>query len=51
MEAKCRALRAAKAEALDRLDEIISSNEPQCVNEDWDEDVKAAKELIVTDFF
>ena len=47
-EAKCRALRAARAEALDRLDEIISSSsETEHVNEDWNDDVNAAKELIV----
>lgn len=47
-EAKCRALRAARAEALDRLDEIISSSsETEPVNEDWNDDVNAAKELIV----
>ena len=47
-EAKCRALRAARTEALDRLDEIISSStEPERVNEDWNDDVNAAKELIV----
>ena len=46
-EAKCRALRAARAEALDRLDELISSNEPQHINGEWDDDVNAAKEIIV----
>jgi hypothetical protein len=47
-EAKCRALRAARTEALDRLDEIISSStETEQVNEDWNDDVNAAKELIV----
>ena len=47
-EAKCRALRAARTEALDRLDEIISSStEPESVNEEWNDDVNAAKELIV----
>jgi hypothetical protein len=46
-EAKCRALRSARTEALDRLDEIISSAEPERLSEDWNEDVIAAKELIV----
>ena len=47
-EAKCRALRAARTEALDRLDEIISSStETEQVNEDWNDDVNAAKEIIV----
>ena len=47
-EAKCRALRAARTEALDRLDEIISSGEQCQVNEDWNDDIAAAKELIVS---
>ena len=46
-EAKCRALRAARTEALDRLDEIISSGEQCQDNEDWNDDIAAAKELIV----
>ena len=46
-EAKCRALRAARTEALDRLDEIISSGEQCQINEDWNDDIAAAKELIV----
>jgi hypothetical protein len=47
-EAKCRALRAARTEALDRLDELISSGEQCPINEDWNDDITAAKELIVT---
>jgi hypothetical protein len=47
-EAKCRALRAARTEALDRLDEIISSGEQDSGNEEWNEDINAAKELIVS---
>ena len=50
VEAKCRALRAARTAALDRLDEIISSSEPERSNEDWNDDVAAAKELIVNPF-
>lgn len=46
-EAKCRALRSARAEALDRLDEIISSAESEQVHEDCDDDIAAARELIV----
>jgi len=46
-EAKCRALRAARAEALDRLDEIISSQEKNPICQEWNDDVNAAKELIV----
>jgi hypothetical protein len=45
-EAKCRALRAARTEALDRLDEIISGETPS-TDDDWSNDVAAAKELIV----
>jgi len=46
-EAKCRALRAARTEALDRLDEILSSGEQCQISEDWNDDIAAAKELIV----
>jgi hypothetical protein len=46
-QAKCRALRAARTEALDRLDEIISTAEPERPHDDWNDDVAAAKELIV----
>lgn len=46
-EAKCRALRAARTEALDRLDEILPSSETQSVNQDWNDDIKAADEIIV----
>ena len=46
-EAKCRALRAARTEALDRLDEIISSGDQGQINEEWNDDIAAAKELIV----
>jgi hypothetical protein len=46
-EAKCRALRAAKMEALDRLDELISSSSRGLDGlDEWNEDVNAAKELI-----
>jgi hypothetical protein len=46
-EAKCRALRAARTEALDRLDEMVSSSEPNGTHDEWNEDINAAKELIV----
>jgi hypothetical protein len=46
-EAKCRALRAARTEALDRLDEMVSSSETNGMHDEWNEDVNAAKELIV----
>ena len=50
-EAKCRALRAARTEALDRLDEMISSSEiPEGGSgghQEWNDDIKAADEIIV----
>ena len=46
-EAKCRALRAARTEALDRLDDMVSSSETNGMHDEWNEDVTAAKELIV----
>jgi hypothetical protein len=46
-EAKCRALRAARTEALDRLDEMVSSSEMNGTHDEWNEDVTSAKELIV----
>ena len=49
-EAKCRALRAARTEALDRLDEIISNSETQAENQEWNDDIKAADEIIVPPF-
>jgi len=45
-EAKCRALRAARAEALDQLDEILST-ETNGTLEECNHDILAAKELIV----
>jgi hypothetical protein len=46
-EAKCRALRAARTEALDRLDELISSSENGALNQEWSDDIKAGEEIIV----
>jgi hypothetical protein len=50
-EAKCRALRAARTEALDRVDEIISSSETKSMTQDWNDDIKAADEIIVLPVF
>ena len=47
IEARARALRTARSEAIDRLEDIISSTEANPVPEDWDDDVRAANELIV----
>ena len=46
-EAKCRALRAARTEALDRLDEMISSSESGSLSQEWSQDIKAGEEIIV----
>jgi hypothetical protein len=46
-EAKCRALKTARAEALDRLDELVSRAEIVPPSQEWNEDVHAAKEIIV----
>lgn len=50
-EAKCRALRAARTEALDRLDDLISNSETQAGNQEWSDDIKAADEIIVPPSF
>jgi hypothetical protein len=47
IEARARALRAARTEAIDRLDDIVSETEGQTLPEDWNDDVAAAKQLIV----
>ena len=46
-EAKCRALRAARAEALDRLDEIISSADVKPLDQEYDEHIATANKVIV----
>jgi hypothetical protein len=46
-EAKCRALRAARTEALDRLDEMISCSENGSMSQEWSHDIKAGEEIIV----
>jgi hypothetical protein len=46
-EAKCRALRTARAEAMDKLDEVISDGS-HCGNPEWNEDVKTAEGIKVS---
>jgi hypothetical protein len=47
IEARARALRAARTEAIDRLDEILASTESAPIPQDWNNDIRAARELIV----